>query len=284
MVKRGFTLAWWLVAAASLLSLGSPLAQAPASTASASVTVLPDVVMLPGIGKARTLRLYLPPHYEQSQRRYPVLYMFDGQNLFDVATGYAGEWQVDEQLDQLAKAGELELIVVGIDHGGERRNQELSPFDHPEIGRAQGQAFIHDVVNVIKPWVDSQYRTQPDAAHTGVMGSSLGGLMAHYAGQQYPQVFGRVGVLSPSYWVAPSLTQMVTPTPAAGSRWLISMGTAEGGSMVPDSQFVASTLRHVGSPYAMSYQLIPAAMHREAAWQARFIPTVRYLFGHTTNP
>ena len=108
------------------------------STATAGVSILTPQLLIPGLNRQRTLRLYLPPGYATSTKRYPVLYMHDGQNLFDAATAYAGEWGVDETLDALAKSQGLELIVVGIDNGGVNRMTELNAWDNTRFGKGEG--------------------------------------------------------------------------------------------------------------------------------------------------
>lgn len=269
------------VAWCGLLASCGPKAP-PAHTASANVQILPALTMQQ-LQRQRTIRLYLPPSYGSSDRRYPVLYMHDGQNLFDAATGYAGEWQVDETLDQLAAAGKLELIVVGIDNGSELRNQELVPYPHPDIAKSEGEAYLKFIVDELKPYIDSHYRTLPDRDHTGLMGSSLGGLITHYAGQHYSQVFGRLGVFSPSYWVAADdKTRLVSPGIAGNSRWFVSMGSKEGGDMVPDFQQVTTQLgKTLPADSQLSTRLVEGADHNEAAWAALMEPALLFLFSQS---
>src|ERR1700744_1279936 len=131
--------------AAALAACGTPAPSAPAKAAAAGpgVHVLAQRLAMPGLGRERTLRLYLPPSYESSpDKRYPVIYMHDGQNLFDDATSYAGEWGVDETLDAFSRTRGFEAIVVGIDNGGEARNHELSPWSNPKIDPAQGEQYM----------------------------------------------------------------------------------------------------------------------------------------------
>lgn len=179
----------------------SPAPTVKASSAQANVSLLPELLQIPGLNRQRQIRVYVPPGYANSQRRYPVLYMHDGQNLFDAATAYAGEWRVDETLNALSESGQLELIVVGIDNGQEKRMTELNPWSHPRFGVAQGREYMEFVVEVVKPLIDRRYRTKADRANTAIMGSSMGGLISHYAINQYPEVFSKAGIFSPAYWV-----------------------------------------------------------------------------------
>src|SRR5438132_769367 len=182
---------------------GSPRPLAPAS-ATASVSVLSDSFAMPQLGRRRRVWLYLPPGYARSQQRYPVLYLQDGQNVFDARTSFAGEWGVDETLDSLRALGDAGVIVVAVDNGQQRRFDEYSPWPNPQYGGGQGDGYVEFLVQTLKPYIDQHYRTLPDRFHTGIAGSSMGGLISLYAALKYPDVFGRVGVFSPAFWVAPS--------------------------------------------------------------------------------
>lgn len=265
--------------AVMLLMLASPGVLAKGSTAAANVTVLEPAFQMPGLQRSRILRLYLPPDYQSSDDSYPVLYMHDAQNLFDASTSYAGEWRVDESLNQLAQQG-LKLIVVGIDNGGEFRNQELLPYSGPPIGQAQGDQYLQFLVTVVKPYIDQHYRTKADAANTGIMGSSMGGLISHYALLKYPQVFGLYGLFSPSYWAVGSHVQQFSQQlPAPGQRLYFYMGLQEGGSMVPDIDALVHQLVAKGmTAQQAQYRLVEGADHNEAAWAAEFSRAVLWLY------
>ena len=265
--------------AVMLLMLASPGVLAKGSTAAANVTVLEPAFQMPGLQRSRILRLYLPPDYQSSDDSYPVLYMHDAQNLFDASTSYAGEWRVDESLNQLAQQG-LKLIVVGIDNGGEFRNQELLPYSGPPIGQAQGDQYLQFLVTVVKPYIDQHYRTKADAANTGIMGSSMGGLISHYALLKYPQVFGRYGLFSPSYWaVGANVQQFSQQLPLPGQRLYFYMGLQEGGSMVPDIERLVHKLVAKGmTAQQAQYRLVEGADHNEAAWAAEFSRAVLWLY------
>lgn len=274
----------------AFLLLCFPLALAAAEierphTAGPTVRDFVPPLRMPKLGFARKLRVYLPPDYAQGSRRYPVLYMFDGQNLFDEATSYAGEWGVDETMDALAREG-FPAIVVGIDHGGEQRFNELIPYWNVRFLPNWGALFIDDVVYAIKPFVDANYRTLPDRNHTAVVGSSLGGLSADYAIHRYPEVFGKAGVFSPSYWVSeePLAIARKTPLPA-GSRVYLYTGGREGADSVSQLETMASILRtYPGGVDNVTVRVVPEAEHNEAAWRAEFPRAVRWLFQVGTKP
>jgi len=257
----------------------SPAREARTSTALPNVHVLPALT-IPGLDRQRAIRLYLPPGYAKSGARYPVIYLHDGQNLFDAATGFAGEWEVDESLDRLAREKHLEVIAVGIDNGGEHRLQELTGWDNEKYGKAEGAAYVDFIVDVVKPYVDRHYRTLADRTHTAIMGSSLGALISHYALMRRPEVFGSAGLFSPSYWYAPpSFTDAARPL-ASGTRLYLYAGSDEDPDMVANMLKMASVLQDAGLPRAsMKIRVVAAARHNEAAWRSEFPAAVEWLFG-----
>ena len=159
-------------------------------------------VLSPRLSNRRDIFVYLPPSYSHTEQRYPVLYMHDGQNLFDNALSFAGEWRVDETMEQLSRERRLEAIVVGIPNMGEQRMDEYSPFHHAGLGGGQGDVYLEFIVHTLKPIIDRDFRTRAEPAATGIMGSSMGGLISLYAFFRYPSVFGFAGVMSPSLWFA----------------------------------------------------------------------------------
>ena len=269
-------------AALAACSTPAPSAPAKASTAGPGVHVLAQRLAMPGLGRERTLRLYLPPSYETSpDKRYPVIYMHDAQNLFDDATAYAGEWGVDETLDAFARTRGFEAIVVGIDNGGEQRNHELSPWSNPRIDPAQGEQYTAFVVDVVKPFIDAHYRTRPDRADTAMIGSSLGGLVTHYALLRYPQVFGKAAIFSPSYWVSKEAYAQTAAHPwPADTRVYFYIGGREGDESVPDVQRMLLVLGgQKPPPQSIALRIVPDAEHNERAWRAEFPLAVAWLFG-----
>jgi predicted alpha/beta superfamily hydrolase len=239
----------------------------------ASVADLPRFetfgLALPALGVDRTVRVYLPPGYADCKDcRYPVLYFMDGQNVFDAATSYAGEWGADEVLDGLHEKHGLAVIAVAIDHGGEARMQELSVWPNAEFAPAKGEAFLADLIGTVKPAVDARYRTQPDAAATAIAGSSMGGLMVHAAVMRHPEVFGRALVFSPSYWFSPAIAQETARTPLQpGQRVYMYVGGSEGG-MQPDAEAMAARWKAtLPDTAALRFTATAAAGHNEAAWR-----------------
>lgn len=257
-----------------------PEAAAKPPTAQPNVHVLPAPFMIAGLNRERTVRIYLPPGYQRSRHRYPVLYMHDGQNLFDDATAYAGEWGIDETLNALARSRGLRLIVVGIDNGGAERIHELNAWDHPEFGKGEGEQYMAFIVEVLKPWIDQHYRTRPDRRHTAIMGSSMGGLISSYAISRYPQVFGKAGIFSPAYWLAPQVfaDTAARPPPPAEQIYFYA-GGSEDLSMVPDMERMVALLRRKGLPAShVAVRVNPVGRHNESAWRAEFPRAIQWLF------
>lgn len=254
----------------------------PRHTATAQVHVFSDSIFLPQLNRYRLLRIYLPENYQASKKRYPVLYMHDGQNLFDVETTGYGEWGVDECLDSLIRQGHPPCIVVGVDNGPERINEYL-PFDSEEYGKAKGDLYLSDLAGVIKPYVDKRYRTLKDRENTIIAGSSLGGLISYYALLKYPSVFGHAGIFSPSFWIAPEIRQM---TDSLGSRvngkCFFYIGGLEGERYKADMVAVADKLGERSS--AIMYSVIdPLGIHREAYWRKWFPEFYIWMMGNGFN-
>lgn len=245
------------------------------------------------LGNKRTILVYLPEGYdEDSERRYPVLYMHDGQNLFDAATSYIGvEWSVDETLTRMIASGRVEpLIVVGI-HNTVDRVFEYTPA--PDRARGGGGASLYAdfIVNDLKPFIDQNYRTRPSREHTGVMGSSLGGLVSLFLAWEQPDVFSKVGAMSTSYgWADGQILSYVDgrPIPSAVKVWL-DAGTAEDQTDrnrdgVPDTIELHRRMRDVlmdkglSIPRTLRYVEDAGAVHNERAWAARFPRAVEFLF------
>lgn len=229
------------------------------------------------MNSTRTIRVYLPQEYENSVDRYPVLYMHDAQNLFDTTTAFSGEWQVDEFLD--AQKGQ-QVIVVGIDHGNEKRIAELTPFPNEKYGGGEGDAYLDFLVHTLKPHIDSTYRSFPDAENTGIMGSSLGGLISFYAALKYPEIFGKAGVFSPSFWFSKEIYDYAEASEInKNSRFYILGGTAEDDSLVPNIRKMEQLLLKKGLPKKnLKVKITNGGEHNEASWSREFPEAFEWLF------
>mgnify|MGYP005843133317 CR=1 FL=1 len=233
----------------------------------------------PQLDNRRDINVYLPPSYDTGMDRYPVLYMHDGQNLFDRGTSYAGvEWQVDETMETLARRG-IEAIVVGIANMGERRLAEYSPFDDPEHGLDLGDAYLAFIADTLKPFIDRSFRTRPEPEHTAIIGSSLGGLISLYALFHRPDSFGMAGVLSPALWFANgAIFADLERTTGNPGRIYLSVGTAERPELLKTTRKLRRLLTARGyGKEQLHYHEARGAEHHETAWAERFPAVVRWL-------
>ena len=163
-----------------------------------SINVLSENYFIPQLNRTRRIWAYLPPDYGINPgKRYPVLYMQDGQNLFDPTD--SNDWLVDEAMDNLCQTGDPGCIVVGIDNGGVYVNNEYAPWVNPALGGGEGEEYVNFIVNTLKPYIDNNYLTLSDRDHTGIMGSAMGGLISMYALIEYQHIFSKAGIFSPLF-------------------------------------------------------------------------------------
>lgn len=232
---------------------------------------------------ARDLLVALPPSYTAGSRHYPVLYMQDGQNLFDPATSHAGDWGLPATLDALADQG-VEAIVVGIPNAGPRRSYEYSPFrDTIHGGGGGGDRYLAFLVKTVKPLVDRAFRTLPERAHTVIAGSSLGGLISLYALWPHAEVFGAAGVLSPALWFADrAMLRFAERTaPRLPGRIYLDVGTGEGEEAVADAGALREILTRPGFARCTDLAWVEeeGGGHDEVAWGKRFRAAMPFLLG-----
>lgn len=249
-------------------------------TATPQVKVLDSAFHMPQLDRKRRIWIYLPRGYTTSKASYPVLYMHDGQNLFNEQTAPFGEWGVDEALDSIQKATGREMIVVGIDNGGEKRMNEYNPYDFKEFGKGEGNQYVDFLVQTLKPYIDQKFRTKKDAANTHIAGSSMGGLISLYAVVKYPSVFGAAGVFSPAFWTAPQLFTDVEKADWGTNkpRFFFYAGGKESTTMVPDMKRMLTLIEK--KPNVNTRSLVnPLGQHNEPTWRAEFPAFYRWLVG-----
>jgi predicted alpha/beta superfamily hydrolase len=244
-------------------------------------------------GNGRFLRVWLPPGYDDAQnaaRQYPVLYLNDGQNLFEPATSFNGiEWQVDETADRLIREQVIPpLIIVGIDNGGKDRVREYMPHRsfQPMMLRVQGTRYPSFLIKEVMPFVERHYRVASGPQSTGLGGSSLGALIALYTVAVSPGIFGRLLLESPSLWAA---NRQIIRQSRTVRRWpervFLATGSAEAGredrdrSMVDDAQELAAILQRSGlDDRRLRLVVDQGASHHESAWARRFPDALSFLF------
>ncbi len=241
------------------------------NTASAQVNVLDTAFFIPQLNRYRRIWIYLPATYKlNTAKNYSVIYMQDGQNLFNEQTAPYGEWGIDECLDSLQRQLRRDCIVVGIDNGGEKRMTEYNPYDNDKFGKGEGNQYIDFLAQTLKPFIDGHYRTLKDAPHTYIAGSSMGGLISFYAVIKYPDVFGGAGIFSPSLWIAPRIFYDIQQTKwKSVHRLFFYAGGKEGDSMESDTRRMVDILYKV--PELNVEEIIyPPGQHSEKYWRLYF--------------
>jgi predicted alpha/beta superfamily hydrolase len=250
------------------------------STAAANVQVMDNNFFMPQLNRSRRIWIYLPPGYETTTLQYPVLYMHDGQNLFDVETAFSGEWEVDETLNSLAADGVTVPIVVGIDNGGAYRIAEYTPWPNPQYGGGDGDAYARFIVETLKPYIDQNYRTLPSRENTGIMGSSLGGLISHYTAIKYQEVFSKAGIFSPSYWFSAEVWNFASENEKRENMRLYQLcGTNEGAGVTENMLRMSDSLLSKGFlPSEINNKIVQGGQHNEALWRTNFREAFLWLF------
>jgi len=246
-------------------------------TASANVHIITENFNIPQLARQRRIWIYLPADYQSSHKKYPVIYMHDGQNLFDAYTSGYGEWGVDEILDKIPAKDQC--IIVGIDHGGDHRMTEYNPYDS-KFGKAEGKQYVDFLVKTLKPYIDQHYSTKSDAKHTTIAGSSMGGLISFYAVLKYPEVFGNGGIFSPSFWIAPEMFNYTQQHLNTKSRFYFVCGDSEGDDMVEPMQKMVKLVRSKGIIEQNAPEtIVKGAKHNEKQWNGDFPAFYEWLIG-----
>jgi len=240
----------------------------------------------------RDLIVYLPPGYDQQpHRRFPVLYLQDGQNLFDGSTSFipGKYWRVGETADHLIGTGAIQpLIIVGIYNSGKRRVREYTPTRSGRLGGGKADRYMRMIIEELRPFIESHYRVLLGAWHTGFGGSSLGGLLTLYAGLRYPHVFGQLAALSPSVWwdrgwvLRFAAHAEVHPRP----RIWLDIGTREGPRIVPGVEQFRDVLCSKGWSLGrdLHFEIIEGGEHNEEAWAHQVGPFLQFLFPASETP
>ena len=235
---------------------------------------------------ARDLVVYLPPGYDdQPSRHYPVLYLHDGQNLFDPSTSFIPgmDWHVGQTADQFINAGTVEpLIIVGIYNTGKARIREYTPTRVPRLGGGRADRYAKFLILELKPFIEREYRTLSGSEKTGIGGSSLGGLVSLYLGLRLPNVFGKLAALSPSVWWNQHVMHRFAAAASVRPRpsiWL-DIGTREGPRIVQDVEQFRDVLLQKGWQLGkdLHFERVEGGEHNEAAWAQRVGPFLQFLY------
>ncbi len=249
------------------------------NTASANVHLLDSAFFIPQLNRYRRIWIYLPASYQKEKNKlYPVLYMQDGQNLFnDQTAAFHVEWGVDECLDTLEPQLHKEFIVIGIYNDSTKRINEYDPYDDDKYGKGEGNQYLDFIANTLKPYVDKNFRTLKDANHTIIAGSSMGGLISMYALVKYPEVFGGAGIFSPAFWIAPQIY-----TDVANAKWQKNFqiyfyaGEKESDRMIIDMQRMFNIIKQKNC-CRIEKVTFPLGQHNEKYWRDEFDDFYRWL-------
>lgn len=236
----------------------------------------------------RDLTVYLPPGYDEgAERAYPLLIMQDGQNLFDPQTSFirGHTWRVAETADEVIGTGEVEPVVIaGVANGGEKRLAEYTPSRDWKMGGGDAGNYGEMLTRELLPFLRSKFRVTSEAAETGVGGSSLGGLLSLWLGLRYPEMFGKLAVLSPSVWwnhkyIVSYLNDAAPELPQRPRIWL-DVGDAEGRRTLADAELLAARLTTHGwrEGVDLQFKRVAGGRHDEDSWAQRVGPMLRFLY------
>lgn len=243
--------------------------------------LIEEAFVIPQLGKTRRIWALLPHDYATSEKRYPVLYLQDAQNLFD-NKGPFGNWEIDRHMAEMAKAGKGDFIVIAIDHGGKERIKEYSPYRHRSFGSGEGKKYAAFIIDTLKPYVDKTFRTLPEREYTGIGGSSMGGLISAYIGIKYPEHFSRLMIFSPSFWYSDKIYfdafnyQYTLPT-----KIFIYAGEKESPFMTRHIHRFKRAIRSgnfVSTVTRFKIKINPDGQHQEHFWGEEFQEAVEWLF------
>jgi len=246
-----------------------------AQESSASKNVSTFTIEAPQLKTTKKIWIYLPEDYSATAKKYSVIYMHDAQNLFDSKTAYSGEWNVDEKLDSL----KAPVIVVGIEHGNDKRIDELTPFKNEKYGGGNADNYLDFIVKTLKPYIDKNYRTKPKAKNTIIMGSSLGGLVSYYAILKYPETFGKAGVFSPSFWFSNDIYTLPEKAPKIKTKIYFLCGDKESDDMVKDMTKMERLLdtKRCYCLHLTKSKIVKGGEHNEKLWRDGFVKAVLWL-------
>ena len=241
-------------------------------TTTSNVKILSENFNIPQLKTTRKIWIYLPPDYETSKKKYPVIYMHDGQNLFDEFSSFSGEWSVDETLNELYKETGTSAIVIGIDNGGDKRLAEYSPWNNEKYKTiGEGDLYVEFLAKTLKPYIDKTYRTEKQASKTLIIGSSMGGLISLYASAKHPTVFGKAGIFSPAFWfVSKDLNKYLNlnKNNIKNSKFYFVAGKNEDETMAPEIENIEKLLLKKSVPEKnIVVKIDEDGTHTESYWK-----------------
>ena len=246
------------------------------------IKIIEEAYEIPQLGRKRRIAALLPYNYDLTTRSYPVLYLNDGQNLFNENAPF-GNWAIDKELEKLASNGLSEIIVITIDHGGEDRITEYLPYFNPRFGKGEGVLYLEFLRETLIPYVNKNFRTIADRNHTGIGGSSMGGLISLFAGLNQQDVFSKQLIFSPSLWIAPKIFQQAENfSPGLPMDMYIYSGGKESANHLSNViRFKNRLLNGKEFNYPemnVNIELNPEGTHSEHYWRQEFPKAVEWLY------
>jgi predicted alpha/beta superfamily hydrolase len=243
--------------------------------------IIEDDFEIPQLGKRRRIWALVPCDYYRTRKKYPVLYLQDAQNLFNEHAPF-GNWAIDQKLGIMKELGFGDLIIIAIEHGGTERIKEYSPFDTERFGPGEGALYAKFMIETLKPYVDRKFRSSPHRIHTGIGGSSMGGLISVYTAMSYPEVFSKWMIFSPSLWLSSQIfreaSEFINKEP---SFVYLYGGKNESSSMEKELTLFTEVLaKKAINRQFIHYKLSidPTATHHESFWGAEFPKAIKWLY------
>lgn len=245
------------------------------------IEVIEEAYEIPYLNATRKISALLPHDYHKSNKKYPVLYLQDGQNLFNPSATY-GDWAIDKSMAKLAEDGLGDVIIIAIDHGEEERIIEYLPYYHPRFGKGKGNFYIQFMIDKLIPYINNKYRTLTDFEHTGIGGSSMGGLISLHAGLSNPGVFGKMMIFSPSLWISRMIfNHTKTFKPLEESKIYLYAGGQESKEHLPNAQMLETIIRNKmvkGHNIDFHFSVNKLGNHSEIHWREEFPKALKWLF------
>lgn len=245
------------------------------------IEVVDEHFPIPFLNKTRRIRIILPYNYYNSNKRYQVIYMNDGQNLWDKNAPF-GNWDIESSIKMMSEKNKNDVILVAIDHGERERIEEFNPIQGTRLGRSEGRNYVKWVAEYVKPYIDAHFRTKPEREHTGMGGSSMGGLITIYAGLIYPHVFGKLMVFSPSLWITQTIYfDVIRFRPPLSTKIYLYAGAKESSTMIDNIRKFQSAIQSSGHSVEniqIKTNIDPKGIHNEKRWGKEFIPAINWLY------
>lgn len=245
------------------------------------IKVIEENYEIPQLNATRKISALLPHDYHDTDKRYPVLYLQDGQNLFNPEAPY-GDWAIDKSMAKLKEEGFGDVIIIAVDHGEEERITEYLPYNHPRFGEGKGKFYIQFLIEKLIPYVNKNYRTLTDFEYTGIGGSSMGGLISLHAGLRNPKVFGKMMIFSPSLWISKLIFDHTKSfSPLKESKIYLYAGGKESIEHLPNAKKLGTIIKDKiikGNNIDFHFSINHEGNHSEIYWREEFPKAVKWLY------